>query len=222
MIVMRNMVKVYKNGKLEIRALDGVSLTVVKGEFIAVAGPSGSGKSTLMQIIGCIDPPTEGEYILDGQDVLKHSEDDLAEIRNQKIGFVFQKFNLLPKFDALTNVEIPLIYRGEDRKVSREKAIKVLKAVGLGDRVHHRPNELSGGQQQRVAIARALAGNPPLILADEPTGNLDSRAGREIMDIFNELNQSGQTLVIITHDPGVAQKAGRIIYLQDGRIVEEK
>ena len=222
MIVMRNMVKVYKNGKLEIRALDGVSLTVVKGEFIAVAGPSGSGKSTLMQIIGCIDPPTEGEYILDGQDVLKHSEDDLAEIRNQKIGFVFQKFNLLPKFDALTNVEIPLIYRGEDRKVSREKAIKVLKAVGLGDRVHHRPNELSGGQQQRVAIARALAGNPPLILADEPTGNLDSRAGREIMDIFNELNQSGQTLVIITHDPGVAQIAGRIIYLQDGRIVEEK
>ncbi len=222
MIVMRNIVKVYKNGKLEIRALDGVSLTVAKGEFIAVAGPSGSGKSTLMQIIGCIDPPTEGEYILDGQDVLKHSEDDLAEIRNQKIGFVFQKFNLLPKFDALTNVEIPLIYRGEDRKVSREKAIKVLKAVGLGDRVHHRPNELSGGQQQRVAIARALAGNPPLILADEPTGNLDSRAGREIMDIFNELNQSGQTLVIITHDPGVAQKAGRIIYLQDGRIVEEK
>lgn len=222
MIVMRNIVKVYKNGTLEVKALDGVSLTVEKGEFIAVAGPSGSGKSTLMQIIGCIDPPSEGEYLLNSRDVLKYSEDGLAEIRNKKIGFVFQKFNLLPKFDALTNVEIPLIYRGEDRKVSREKAIKVLKTVGLGDRIHHRPNELSGGQQQRVAIARGLAGDPPLILADEPTGNLDTKSGREIMELFEELNRSGQTLVVITHDPGVAKRAGRVIYLQDGRIVNEK
>lgn len=217
-IVMRNIVKVYKNGALEVNALENVSLTVENGEFIAVSGPSGSGKSTLMQIIGCIDYPTEGEYELDGEDVLKHTENRLADIRNKKIGFVFQKFNLLPKFDALTNVEIPLIYRGEDRKVSRERAIKVLKMVGLGDRIHHRPNELSGGQQQRVAIARALAGNPPLILADEPTGNLDSKVGKEIMDTFIELNQSGKTIVIITHDPGVAQRAKKIIYLQDGRI----
>lgn len=219
MIVMRDIVKVYKNGTLEMRALDGVPLTVARGAFVAVTGPSGSGKSTLMQIIGCIDVPTEGAYSLDGEDVLGYSEDQLAEVRNKKIGFVFQKFNLLPKFDALSNVAMPLLYRGEDRKAALEKSARELERVGLGDRLHHRPNELSGGQQQRVAIARALAGSPPLLLADEPTGNLDSKSGREIMEIFEDLNHSGQTLVIITHDPEVAQRADEIIHLQDGLLV---
>ena len=219
MIEMHDIVKKYKNGSVEVKAINGISLTVTRGDFVAVTGPSGSGKSTLMQIIGCIDTSTSGQYFLDGKNVFNCSEDDLAEIRNRKIGFIFQKFNLLPKFDAVTNVEIPLIYRGENRKVSREKAVNLLELVGLGDRIHHRPNELSGGQQQRVAIARALAGDPPMILADEPTGNLDSKAGKEVMELFLELNRMGKTLVLITHDPGVAKRANRIVRLIDGKIV---
>ncbi|SFQ99432.1 ABC transporter ATP-binding protein [Desulfoscipio geothermicus] len=219
MIVMRDIVKIYKNGLLELKALDQVSLTVSKGEFVAITGTSGSGKSTLMHIMGCLDRPNAGEYFLDGEDVLACPEQKLAAVRNCKIGFVFQKFNLLPKLDAQTNVEIPLIYRGEDRSVSRERAARLLEMVGLGDRLRHRPNELSGGQQQRVAIARALIGDPPLILADEPTGNLDSRSGAEIMELFKQLNNQGRTLVLITHDQDIARQANRIIYLQDGRVI---
>lgn len=219
MIEMHDIIKVYKNGSFEVKAVDKVSLSVDKGEFVAITGPSGSGKSTLMQIIGCIDLPTSGYYLLDNKNVFKYTDDKLAEIRNQKIGFVFQKFNLLTKFNALTNVEIPLIYRGEDKSISRAKAIQMLKLVGLGERINHKPNELSGGQQQRVAIARALAGAPPLILADEPTGNLDSKSGKEIMELFIELHKMGHTLVIITHDPGVAKMTDRIIQLKDGKVV---
>ncbi|RKO65578.1 ABC transporter ATP-binding protein [Desulfofundulus salinus] len=219
MLVMKDIVKIYKNGLLELKALDQVSLTVAKGEFVAITGPSGSGKSTLMHIMGCLDRPNAGEYFLDGEDVLGYPEQKLAAVRNRKIGFVFQNFNLLPKLDALTNVEIPLIYRGEERKISRQRAARLLEMVGLGDKMRHRPSELSGGQQQRVAIARALVGDPPLILADEPTGNLDSRSGAEIMELFKQLNSQGRTLVLITHDPNVARQANRIIYLQDGRVI---
>lgn len=219
MIKMREIVKVYSNGTVKLRALDKVSLTVAKGEFVAITGTSGSGKSTLMHIMGCLDLPTEGEYFLDGEDVSRFSENEAARVRNRKIGFVFQKFNLLPKLDALTNVEIPLIYRGVDRNISRERAAELLEMVGLGNRLSHRPGELSGGQQQRVAIARALVTDPPLILADEPTGNLDTGSSTEIMNLFKELHNIGFTLVLITHDPDIAREAQRIIYLQDGKII---
>ncbi len=219
MLVMKDIIKIYKNGLLELKALDRVSLTVSEGEFVAITGTSGSGKSTLMHIVGCLDRPNSGEYFLDGEDIFGHPDERLAALRNLKIGFVFQKFNLLPKLDALTNVEIPLIYRGEERNISRQRAAQLMERVGLGDRLHHRPNELSGGQQQRVAIARALVGDPPLILADEPTGNLDSRSGAEIMELFKQLNNQGSTLMLITHDPDVARQADRVIYLQDGRVI---
>ena len=218
LIIMREITKIYKMGKQEFKVLDDVSIEVKKGEFVAILGPSGSGKSTLMNILGCIDIPTSGEYILDGKNIKAHSEDDLASIRNQKIGFIFQKFNLLTKYSAVHNTEIPLILRGVKRKEAHHKAEELLKIVGLGERLHHKPTELSGGQQQRVAIARALVGDPELLLADEPTGNLDSKSGQEIMDLFKRLHEEGNTIILITHDLNVANKAERIIHVQDGRI----
>ncbi len=215
-----DLVKTYQSGKEELRALDGVSLTVHKGEFLAVLGPSGSGKSTLMHILGCLDLPSAGQYFLDNENVLVHKDEKLAEIRNRKIGFVFQKFNLLPRFTALQNVMIPLLYRGEEENVAKEIAAEVLEMVGLKNRLRHRPNELSGGQQQRVAIARSLVGAPPLILADEPTGNLDSKSGKEVMNIFTKLNETGNTIVLITHDHEVAKQTKRVVYIRDGKLAE--
>lgn len=216
----RDLVKTYQSGREELRALDGVSLKVQKGEFLAVLGPSGSGKSTLMHILGCLDLPSAGQYFLDSENVLVDKDEKLAEIRNRKIGFVFQKFNLLPRFTALQNVMIPLLYRGEEEKKAKEIAAKKLAMVGLENRLHHRPNELSGGQQQRVAIARSLVGDPPLILADEPTGNLDSKSGKDVMKIFKDLNETGNTIVLITHDHEVATQTGRVVYIRDGKVAE--
>jgi len=221
-ISLRDITKVYKMGKQELKVLDGVSFEIEKGDFIAILGPSGSGKSTLMNIMGCIDIATSGEYILDGKNINARNEDELAAIRNRKIGFIFQKFNLLMKYTALHNTEIPLILRGLRRKEARDKALAMLKAVGLEDRIDHKPTELSGGQQQRVAIARALVGEPDLLLADEPTGNLDSKSGKEILELFLQLNQMGHTIVLITHDLNVAREAKRIIHVRDGRILEEE
>lgn len=216
-----NLIKSYISGKEELRALDGVSLTVERGEFLSVLGPSGSGKSTLMHILGCLDLPTSGQYYLDNENVLINNDEKVAEIRKRKIGFVFQKFNLLPRFTALYNVMIPLLYRGEDEEKAKEIAAAKLAMVGLENRVNHKPNELSGGQQQRVAIARSLVGEPPLLLADEPTGNLDSKSGKDVMNIFQELNSNGNTIVLITHDHEVAQKTKRIVYIRDGKLTDE-
>ena len=220
LIELHDITKIYRMGDMEVHALRGVSFEVASGEMIAIMGASGSGKSTLMNIIGALDGPTSGAYLLDGQDVSKMRDNQLAAIRNRKIGFVFQSFNLLPRTTALANVELPLIYAGVTN--GRQRCIAALESVGLGDRIHHRPNELSGGQQQRVAIARALVNEPSLILADEPTGNLDSKAGEEIMRLFQELNeQRGITIVFVTHEANIAQHTERIVRLHDGLIVSD-
>lgn len=218
MIKFEKLFKVYKTGNIDVTALDNIDLEIKKGEFVAIMGPSGSGKSTLMNIIGCLDIPTKGHYVLDGINLSSLDDNKLARIRNEKIGFVFQSFNLLPKFNALKNVELPLIYRGMTSKERKERCIDALKTVGLEDRMHHKPSQLSGGQQQRVAIARALAGSPSILLADEPTGNLDTKSGSEILDTLVELNNKGTTIILITHDTNIASRAKRILRLIDGRI----
>jgi len=210
--------KVYKSGSLEVAALIDVDLTIEQGEFVAVVGPSGSGKSTLMHILGCLDVPTSGIYRLAGEDVSTLTENELADIRNERIGFVFQQFNLLPSLTAARNVELPLAYAGFNRAQRKTLAADALSRVGLGDRLHHRPGELSGGQQQRVAVARALVTEPALILADEPTGNLDSTATADMLGLFQELHRAGRTIVLITHEPSVAAIAGRTVHFLDGRI----
>ena len=221
MIRIKDMYKIYKVGEIEVRALNGVSLNVKPKEFVSIIGPSGSGKSTLMNMIGCLDTATSGEYILDGKVVENLCEDELASIRNEKIGFIFQGFNLLNKLTALENVELPLIYRGVDAARRRELSEAALVRVGLEDRMHHRPKELSGGQQQRVAIARALSSKPPLILADEPTGNLDSKSGIEVMKMLKEIHNEGNTIVLITHDSDVARQAERVVRIADGQITSD-
>lgn len=218
MITMKDVVKKYRMGSETVAALDGVTLEVDDGEFVAIVGPSGSGKSTLMNIIGCLDVADGGQYELDGKPIGNYRERQLARVRNRKIGFVFQGFNLLPKLNALENVELPLVYQNMKHSERRLRARQALDRVGLGDRMRHRPGELSGGQQQRVAVARALAGNPSIILADEPTGNLDSKTGREIIELFRELHAKGNTIVLITHDPSIAAQAQRRIHIEDGRI----
>jgi len=214
--------KVYEMGSTEVNALDGVSLHVRKGEYLAIMGPSGSGKSTLMNIVGCLDTPTSGSYKLRGTEIRERDDDELARIRNQEIGFIFQTFNLLPRADALHNVELPLIYAGRPAKERRERARGMLEMVGLGDRTHHRPNELSGGQRQRVAIARALVNGPSLVLADEPTGNLDSKTGLEIMALLDDISRRGNTVILVTHEEEVAERAHRIVRLRDGRIESDR
>ena len=218
LIDVKNLKKIYQLGDIEVPALRGVDLQIMKNEYVSIMGPSGSGKSTLMNIIGCLDVPSEGSYVLNGHDVSKMSDDELAEIRNRQIGFVFQTFNLLPRADALHNVELPLIYSGISRSRRKKMAEDALARVGLGDRIHHKPNELSGGQRQRVAIARALINNPAIILADEPTGNLDSSTGEEIMEIFSQLQSAGNTIILITHEEYIAGHSHRVIRLWDGQI----
>lgn len=222
LINMKNLSKVYDLGEVEVFALNSVDVTINKNEYVSIMGPSGSGKSTLMNIIGCLDVPTNGEYILNEKKVSEMEDDELAAIRNKEIGFVFQTFNLLPRADALHNVELPLIYNGTSRNARRDIAQDTLEKVGLGDRMHHKPNELSGGQRQRVAVARALVNNPSIILADEPTGNLDSKTGKEIMQLFDELHQAGNTIILVTHEEEIAQHSQRIIRLLDGKIVSDE
>lgn len=222
LIQLRDVTKIYEMGAQQVRALDGVSLDVYPNEYVAIMGPSGSGKSTLMNIIGCLDTPTSGTYHLNGHDVSRLSDDELARIRNKEVGFVFQTFNLLPRINCLQNVELPLIYAGVHKSQRRALAETALRSVGLGDRMHHKPNELSGGQRQRVAIARALVNNPSIILADEPTGNLDSKTGEEIMQLFELLYRQGHTLLVVTHERDIAHHARRIIHLRDGRIEREE
>ena len=223
MIDIQDITKVYSMGEMEVRALDGVCLTINDGEWVAITGPSGSGKSTLMNILGCLDQPTAGSYKLDAIEVARMKDDDLAAVRNRKIGFVFQGFNLLSRTTALDHVELPLVYAGvRDRKVRYERSVDALTRVGLGDRINHRPNELSGGQQQRVAIARALVTNPAIILADEPTGNLDSRSGTETMDIFRSLHDQGMTILMVSHDPDIAAQCERMVRIKDGVIASDE
>jgi putative ABC transport system ATP-binding protein len=214
--------KTYATGELEVHALQDVSMSIERGAFVAIMGASGSGKSTLMNILGCLDLPTSGRYCLDGVDVRRHDDEDLALIRNRKIGFVFQSFNLIPRTSALSNVELPLVYAGVPRADRRARAQTALERVGLADRAAHLPSELSGGQQQRAAVARAIVTNPPLLLADEPTGNLDSHSTEEVLDIFTALHDEGRTIVLITHEADVAARADRIVSLRDGRIVSDE
>ena len=218
----RDLVKVYRMGDTQIRALDQVSVDVARGEFVAVMGPSGSGKSTFMNMVGCLDRPTSGHYLLDQKDVSKLAADELAAVRNRSIGFVFQQFNLLARTPAVENVELPLVYAGVDKKKRTEKAMAMLERVGLGERAHHHPAQLSGGQQQRVAIARALVTEPLLILADEPTGALDSKTSLEIMALLQALNRQGMTVVVVTHETDIARYAGRILAFRDGRVVQDE
>ncbi|WP_338994776.1 ABC transporter ATP-binding protein [Fusobacterium animalis] len=218
-ITVDNINKTYKNGSLELQVLKNISFKVDKGEFLAIMGSSGSGKSTMMNILGCLDNQYEGKYILDGIDISKSTENELSEIRNKKIGFIFQSFNLLPRLTALENVELPLVYSSIPKEERHKRANELLEMVGLKERIHHRPNELSGGQRQRVAIARALANNPSIILADEPTGNLDSKSEEEIIEILQKLNKMGKTIVIVTHEPSIGEIAERKIVFKDGEII---
>ncbi len=218
----RDLVKVYRTGEVELRALDGVSFAVKAGEFVCVMGPSGSGKSTMMNILGCLDVPTEGHYILDGIDVAGQSKAELARLRNRKLGFVFQGFNLLARSNAIENVELPLLYRNIGGAERRKAALEALERVGLANRAAHRPNQLSGGQQQRVAIARALVGNAPVILADEPTGNLDTKTSDEVMKLFAQLNREGITVILVTHEPDIARWGNRMLRFLDGKLVADE
>ncbi len=218
MIKLQDIYKIYKMGQVSINALDGVNEEIREGEYVAIMGPSGSGKSTLMNVIGCLDSPSSGTYVLNGQEVENMNDDQLAEIRNSEIGFVFQSFNLLPRSSALENVALPLVYAGLSKKDRLERAKLALEKVGLGDRLEHKPNELSGGQRQRVAIARALVNNPSIVLADEPTGNLDSSSSKEIMELFDSIHQEGNTVIMVTHEAEIAANAQRLIRMMDGKI----
>ena len=221
LIHIENMKKIYNPGENEVRALDGIDLDIEKGDLVAIVGHSGSGKSTLMNMLGCLDTPTSGKYVLDGPDVASMTDNQLADVRNKEIGFIFQGFNLISNLDAVGNVELPLVYRGVSKNERKQLAMEALKSVGLEDRMKHKPNEMSGGQQQRVAVARAVAAKPPIILADEPTGNLDTKSTQEIMEILKELHRSGRTVIIITHDEEIASQAHRVIRILDGRIEED-
>ncbi|HHW41113.1 MAG TPA: ABC transporter ATP-binding protein [Syntrophomonadaceae bacterium] len=222
MIRVVDLKKIYGSGAAAVTALAGVTLEIKTGEFVAVMGPSGSGKSTFLSLLGCLERPSGGAYYLDGRDVGSFDEEELAELRNRKFGFVFQSFNLLPRYDILRNVELPMIYAGLPRRERRERAAELLEMVGLKHRLKHKPPELSGGEQQRVAIARALANDPQVIFADEPTGNLDTRSSHEIMGIFKEMHRSGRTIVLVTHEPDIARYAGRILYFRDGSLIREE
>lgn len=221
LIDIRNIYKIYNPGENEVRALDGVNLKISKGEFVAIIGQSGSGKSTLMNMLGCLDVPSFGQYFLNGRDVSTMKDDDLSDVRNKEIGFIFQGFNLIPSLTAVENVELPLIYRGISKEERKELSVKALEIVGLSHRMDHKPAEMSGGQQQRVAIARAIAAKPPVILADEPTGNLDSHSSKEILEILKELHKTGRTVILITHDNDIAAQAKRVVRIKDGKIEQD-